>query len=128
MSPFDALDGSSTGTEVPWMWVLLRPPRSGGARYESGHDNRSPPRRAPALMRLGGSNNPSRWGAQMLPRLAFPCMTATLSERRPRSLAPPGIAMRRRAIFVGDRPTGAKHTHVPYRGTAQAVNDLVAGN
>lgn len=46
MSPFDAVDGSSTGTEVP------------------------------ALMRLGGSNNRSRWGAQMLLRLAFPCMTA----------------------------------------------------
>jgi hypothetical protein len=26
MSGFDAVDGSSTGTEVPWMWVLLRPP------------------------------------------------------------------------------------------------------
>jgi hypothetical protein len=25
MSAFDAVDGSSTGTEVPWMWVLLRP-------------------------------------------------------------------------------------------------------
>jgi len=25
MSEFDAVDGSSTGTEVPWMWVLLRP-------------------------------------------------------------------------------------------------------
>jgi hypothetical protein len=27
MSACDAVDGSSTGTEVPWMWVLLRPPR-----------------------------------------------------------------------------------------------------
>jgi hypothetical protein len=25
MSAYDAVDGSSTGTEVPWMWVLLRP-------------------------------------------------------------------------------------------------------
>jgi hypothetical protein len=25
MSALDAVDGSSTGTEVPWMWVLLRP-------------------------------------------------------------------------------------------------------
>ena len=50
MSPFDAVDGSSTGTEVPWMWVLLRPPRFGGARYATGYDNRSPPReRAGAL-------------------------------------------------------------------------------
>src|SRR5262245_29835899 len=31
---------------------------------------------APARMRLGGSNNRSRWSAQMLPRLAFPCMAA----------------------------------------------------
>ena len=23
MSAFDAVDGSSTGTEVPWTWVLL---------------------------------------------------------------------------------------------------------
>jgi hypothetical protein len=27
MSPVDAVDGSSTGTRVPWMWVLLKPPR-----------------------------------------------------------------------------------------------------
>src|SRR5262249_6107789 len=25
VSAFDAVDGSSTGTQVPWMWVLLRP-------------------------------------------------------------------------------------------------------
>jgi hypothetical protein len=25
MSAIDAVDGSSTGTAVPWMWVLLRP-------------------------------------------------------------------------------------------------------
>src|SRR6201981_3912592 len=35
----DAVDGSSTGTEVPSMWVLLRPPRFGGAKHASGHDN-----------------------------------------------------------------------------------------
>src|SRR6202041_1829936 len=29
---FDAVDGSSTGTRVPWIWVLLRPPRFGGAK------------------------------------------------------------------------------------------------
>jgi hypothetical protein len=28
MSAIDAVDGSSTGTEVPWMWVLLRPHHS----------------------------------------------------------------------------------------------------
>src|SRR5262249_54488153 len=38
-SAFDAVDGSCTGTEVPWMWVLLRPPRFGGAKHASGHDN-----------------------------------------------------------------------------------------
>jgi hypothetical protein len=33
----DAGDGSSTGTEVPWMWMLLRPPRlGGGAKHASG--------------------------------------------------------------------------------------------
>jgi hypothetical protein len=31
MSAFDAVDGSSTGTEVPSMWGLLRLPRFGGA-------------------------------------------------------------------------------------------------
>src|SRR5215469_18134789 len=41
MSAADAVDGSSTGTEVPCMWVLLRPPRFGGAKHASGHDNRS---------------------------------------------------------------------------------------
>ena len=38
-SAFDAVDGSSTGTEVQRMWVLLRPPRFGGAKHASGHDN-----------------------------------------------------------------------------------------
>src|SRR6266487_5467203 len=41
VSAFDAVDGSSTGTEVPWMWARLRPPRFGGANHASGHDNRS---------------------------------------------------------------------------------------
>ena len=40
-SAFDAVDGSSTGTEVPWMWVLLRPLRLGGAKYANGQDDRS---------------------------------------------------------------------------------------
>jgi transposase len=31
------VDGSSTGTEVPLMWVLLRPPRFGGAKHSAGH-------------------------------------------------------------------------------------------
>jgi hypothetical protein len=31
MTAFDAVDGSSTGTEVPSMWALLRLPRFGGA-------------------------------------------------------------------------------------------------
>src|SRR5262249_7356953 len=35
MSAFDAVDGSSTGTEVPWMWVLLRPPRFGGGNMQA---------------------------------------------------------------------------------------------
>jgi hypothetical protein len=30
---FDAVDGSSTGTEMPSMWVLLRPPPFGGAKH-----------------------------------------------------------------------------------------------
>src|SRR5438034_179067 len=41
MSACDAVDGSSTGTEVPWMWVLLRPPRFGGATHASGQDRKS---------------------------------------------------------------------------------------
>jgi hypothetical protein len=41
-SSSDAVDGSSTGTEVPWMWVLLRPPRFGGAKHASGHVGISP--------------------------------------------------------------------------------------
>jgi hypothetical protein len=30
-SGIDAVDGSSTGTSVPWMWALLRLPRFEGA-------------------------------------------------------------------------------------------------
>jgi hypothetical protein len=32
-----SVDGSSTGTRVPWMWVLLMLPRFGGAKHASGH-------------------------------------------------------------------------------------------
>jgi hypothetical protein len=42
LSASDAVDGSSTGTEVPWMWVLLRPYDS-----EEPNCNRSPPAQAP---------------------------------------------------------------------------------
>src|SRR5215472_13690515 len=38
MSAIDAVDGSSTGTEVPLKWVLLRPPRFGGAKHAIGLD------------------------------------------------------------------------------------------
>jgi hypothetical protein len=38
---FDAVDGSSTGTRVPWMWAPLRLPRFGGANHADDHDNRS---------------------------------------------------------------------------------------
>jgi hypothetical protein len=31
----DAVDGFSTNKEVPWMWMLLRPPRFGGAKHAS---------------------------------------------------------------------------------------------
>src|SRR6478736_6499148 len=40
MSAVDAVDGSSTGTRVPWMWALLRLPRFGGAIHADDHDNR----------------------------------------------------------------------------------------
>ena len=40
MSVIDAVDGSSTGTEVPCMCALKAPP-FGGAKHASGHDNRS---------------------------------------------------------------------------------------
>src|SRR3977135_664120 len=40
-SVVDAVDGSSTGTRVPWMWALLRLPRFRGATYADDHDNRS---------------------------------------------------------------------------------------
>jgi hypothetical protein len=33
------VDGSSTGTRVPWMWVLLMLPRFGGANHASGHNH-----------------------------------------------------------------------------------------
>src|SRR6185436_11921380 len=39
-SAVDAVDGSSTGTSVPWMWALLRLPRFRGASDADDHDNR----------------------------------------------------------------------------------------
>src|SRR5260370_40627311 len=39
-SASDAVDGSSTGTSVPWMWVLLRLPRFRGASHADDNDNR----------------------------------------------------------------------------------------
>src|SRR6476660_7990386 len=39
-SAVDAVDGSSTGTRVPWMWALLRLPRFGGATHADDQDNR----------------------------------------------------------------------------------------
>src|SRR5262245_2944808 len=41
MSAIDAVDGSSTGTQVPRIRELLRLPRSGGAIYADDHDNRT---------------------------------------------------------------------------------------
>src|SRR3990170_4241567 len=41
MSAPDAVDGSFTGTSVPWMWVLLMLPRFGGANHANGHNHRS---------------------------------------------------------------------------------------
>src|SRR5258706_6462956 len=39
-SGIDAVDGSSTGTSVPWMWALLRLPRFRGANHADDNDNR----------------------------------------------------------------------------------------
>jgi hypothetical protein len=39
-SAVDAVDGSSTGTSVPWMWALLRLPRFRGASHADDDDNR----------------------------------------------------------------------------------------
>src|SRR5712671_2634621 len=41
MSAFDAVDGSSTGTGVPWMWVLIRPHDSEEPSHASDYDHRS---------------------------------------------------------------------------------------
>jgi nicotinamidase-related amidase len=38
---YDAVDGSSTGTRVPWMWGLIKLPRFGGATHANHYDNRS---------------------------------------------------------------------------------------
>src|SRR5207344_3560976 len=40
ISEVDAVDGSSTGTSVPWMWALLRLPRFRGASDADDNDNR----------------------------------------------------------------------------------------
>jgi transposase len=41
MSARDAVDGSSPGTQVPWMWVLLMRPRFGEANHANHYDYRS---------------------------------------------------------------------------------------
>ena len=40
LSQFDAVDGSSTGTTVPWMWALLGLPRFRGQSHADDNDNR----------------------------------------------------------------------------------------
>src|SRR6188472_1888453 len=40
MSAIDAVDGSSTGTRVPWIWEPLKLPRFGGATRANCYDNR----------------------------------------------------------------------------------------
>jgi transposase len=40
MSLVDAVDGSSSGTSVPWMWALLKPPRFKGANHSDVHGYR----------------------------------------------------------------------------------------
>src|SRR5580704_7274509 len=37
----DAVDGSSTGTGVPWMWVSIRPHDSEEPSHASNYDHRS---------------------------------------------------------------------------------------
>jgi hypothetical protein len=39
-SGIDAVDASSTGTSVPWMWALLRLPRFRGASHANNNENR----------------------------------------------------------------------------------------
>src|SRR5271166_5380516 len=41
MSAFDAVDGSCTGTGVPWMWVPIRPHDSEEPSHASDYDHRS---------------------------------------------------------------------------------------
>ncbi|MGC1531382.1 MAG: hypothetical protein WA832_11970, partial [Bradyrhizobium sp.] len=38
-SVLDAVDGSSTGTSVPWMWALLGLPRFRGASHADDNNN-----------------------------------------------------------------------------------------
>jgi len=50
---FFAVDGSSAGTSVPWMWALLRLPRFRGASHADDHDNR---------LRYRQADFPNSWG------------------------------------------------------------------
>src|SRR5258707_8133607 len=52
MSVVDAVVGSSTGTRVPRMRALIRPPRFGGGNYASDYDNRLGTWREAALARM----------------------------------------------------------------------------
>ena len=78
MSPIDAVDGSSTGTRVPWMWGLLKLLQFGGA---SGPTREDCARRTSSLtissvemaksaleMIRGKSGSDSDYGMRWLPR------------------------------------------------------------
>jgi transposase len=122
-----------TGTWVPWMWVLLRPPRFGGAKHASGYDNRS------RHCEVGLTGSRRRCGRQVVVRrqlkrryvLSFfeklqPCLVGIEAcasshhwSRELRALGhanaartdrPPRLAWARRAAFVGKRTTPEIHS------------------
>src|SRR5580704_11927829 len=70
------------GTAVPSMWVLLRPPRFGGASYADGHHNRSRYRKVgfsgPRRGRGGQCNHSPPGEASLLPGIL--CEVATVSR------------------------------------------------
>src|SRR5512145_831542 len=76
MSVRDAVDGSSTGTEVPRMWVLLMLPRIGGANPANGHNHWSRHRQVGLS---GARHRRGRQGADPSPAEA-PLCAAILPE------------------------------------------------
>src|SRR5215471_5712004 len=115
MSAPDAVDGSSTGTRVPSMWVLLGRPLLEEPDYANDHDYRSRYRE----VSVSGSWRRCRWQCSCSPSAQATICSDVLSE----AAAVPGWhrGMRVIALLVA-RTSGARSHRAPdVAGLRQAL-------